>query len=65
MLLGGKCVECGNNDMRVLHIDHVHNDGAAQRRQLGQWRMIEEVLKTPERFQALCANCHEIKHSKD
>jgi hypothetical protein len=63
MLLGGKCDKCGNNDMRTLHIDHVNNDGAAHRRETNR-NVVQWVFKSPERFQILCANCHEIKHTK-
>ena len=64
MLLGGKCEVCGNNDLRVLELDHVHNNGANERRTYGRGHtMIKEVFKRPEDFQLLCANDHRIKHS--
>lgn len=62
MLLGGKCAECDNNDMRTLHFDHINNDGNVDRKQNGR-TVVKQVFKNPNRFQILCANCHEIKHS--
>jgi len=63
MLLGGKCENCGNNDMRVLDFDHVKNNGAEHRRQgfIGH-KMIKAVLQNPTDYQVLCSNCNRIKY---
>lgn len=64
MALGGKCESCGISDMRVLHIDHIKNNGAQERKQFGRHHgMLKRVLSNPHDYQALCANCHEIKHT--
>lgn len=31
-LLGGKCVDCGNENFYDLEIDHIHNDGDGERK---------------------------------
>jgi len=31
-LLGGKCIKCGNKDIRVLQIDHIHCGGSNRKR---------------------------------
>lgn len=61
MLLGGKCVMCGNGDLRVLQLDHVNGGGLAERGR-GRANNMQWVFEQPERFQILCANCHCIKH---
>lgn len=65
MLLGGKCEVCNNNDMRVLHIDHINNNGAKERREFGRGTvpLFKRVMANPFDYQILCANCHEIKHA--
>jgi len=66
MLLGGKCETCGINDMRVLQVDHVDNNGAAERREIGRgYAMMKRVLANPSAYRCLCANCHAIRHSKE
>lgn len=61
MFLGGQCETCSINDMRVLELDHVNNDGKKHRR-IGKHALCREVLKNPSIFQLLCANCHTLKH---
>lgn len=61
---GGCCVRCGFSDQRALHIDHVHDDGAAQRRQhLEGLRLLRRIVSQsfPSTYQVLCANCNTIK----
>jgi hypothetical protein len=59
--LGGQCVKCGNNDMRVLDVDHIDPKKKRKPRnttipvRLALWR--REV----NNLQLLCANCHRIK----
>lgn len=65
---GRSCAICGFDDIRALQIDHIENDGAAERKSLGGksvsgWRFYE-ILKArgyPEGYQTLCANCNNIK----
>ncbi len=59
---GGKCKECGEGNIIFLCIDHVNNDGAAERRLLrGKVQDIHVWLKRegyPDRYQILCGNCN-------
>ena len=61
--LGGKCLKCGNDDPRVLDIDHIDpekkNRPAHRKYPMG----IRVVLWRGEmgNLQLLCANCHRIK----
>lgn len=65
-----KCGTCGFADIRALCIDHINDDGAAHRKQLGisgrssSGGNSYEVLKRegyPSGLQVLCANCNLIK----
>jgi len=66
---GRECSECGFLDERALQIDHVHNDGARERRPngpgtspVGRVTILQRALKDVDgRYQLLCANCHAIK----
>jgi hypothetical protein len=64
--LGGECVRCGFSDWRALQIDHVFDDGHAERARLGpSWygKIVRCILagKGNGRYQLLCANCNWIK----
>ena len=65
--LGGKCLRCGNNDYRVLQIDHVNGDGNEERREKrggGMQRTImREIIAGNKngKYQLLCSNCNWIK----
>jgi len=64
-----KCVICGVDDMRALHLDHVNGDGATDRKsRTGSQRAAGSgfflALKQaafPSGYQVLCANCNAIK----
>jgi len=69
---GGKCEWCYTTDVAVLCIDHIENDGADHRRELGfngastyAWL---KKNRYPQGFQVLCANCNfikEMEHRKE
>jgi hypothetical protein len=70
--LGGKCKHCGFADVRALQIDHVFNDGYAERKKTSGIRnsatckYLRHVLADEEgRYQLLCANCNWIKFFED
>lgn len=66
-----ECRRCGNDDQRVLTLDHVFTDGADSREKLTGDRKIGGMpyyrklrsLGFPDkhRYQVLCSNCHRIK----
>lgn len=61
-LLGEKCCQCGITDSRVLQIDHIFNDGKVDRKDTRDTQVrLEKIIKYPEKYQLLCANCHAIK----
>jgi hypothetical protein len=64
--LGDCCVGCGHRDIRVLEMDHIHDDGAEDRRRFkGARSMLTYYLSRPdearERLQLLCRNCNWLK----
>ena len=63
-LLGNKCVRCGNDDKRVLNVDHVNGGGTQHRRKLGGnyfKKFAEEIRAGGRAYQLLCCNCNRIK----
>lgn len=63
---GGCCACCGEAESLFLELDHIHNDGAAHRREFGNQLQIIIWLKANgwprDRFQLLCANCNQGKN---
>ena len=64
----GRCARCGQDDIRVLELDHVNGNGNGDRiARTGGCRggvPFYRALKAagwPDGFQVLCANCHRIK----
>ena len=66
-ILGGCCARCGEDDKRVLQINHVFNDGnhhqgrdrgANSGPQLAR-KIVSGAVNT-DHFEILCANCHMI-----
>ncbi len=61
---GGKCTCCGESALEFLTIDHINNDGAADRKQnnkksggkLYRWLIKNNFPK--ENYQLLCYNCN-------
>jgi len=56
-----KCAYCGEEDIEVLCIDHIEDNGAEMRRTLKTHPNIPYWLRKnnyPEGFQVLCANCN-------
>ncbi len=60
------CVICGENRLDCLSIDHINDDGAKHKREIGYasgsnlYRWLQNN-KYPEGFQVLCMNCQFIK----
>lgn len=59
---GGKCVcpNCPETNEKFLTIDHINNDGAAHKRQIGRAGLYRWLKQNgfPEGFQVLCWNCN-------
>ena|ERR1700748_1034120 len=57
--LGGKCLDCGNRDPRVLEFDHVKkkNFVIASSLMLTWSKLVKELRKC----ELVCANCHRIR----
>ncbi len=58
-----KCKHCGNEDHRVLEIDHVFGNGKEM--PLSDKKIVDIYLDNPHlcftELQILCRNCHRIK----
>lgn len=66
---GGACACCGEAEPRFLTLDHVHGGGTAERRVLGENKLMLLRRLVRQRFpsdlQLLCANCHLAKDLRD
>lgn len=70
----GKCAHCGFDNIDALCLDHINDDGAAERKRMkisgrtynGGARSYEKLhaLGFPPGYQVLCANCNMIKEIK-
>jgi len=62
---GSRCKKCGNNDYRVLQLDHVRNNRGEERKKFKNirtvYRNILDGILPKEDYQLLCANCNWIK----
>lgn len=60
---GGKCECCGETQPQFLTIDHIYDDGADHRRELGTgskkiYKWLTKNNYPKDRFQLLCYNCN-------
>lgn len=60
---GGACVCCGESMPQFLQLDHIYNDGAAERkveRAVAHpfWARLKKRGWPKDRYQLLCANCN-------
>jgi hypothetical protein len=62
---GGCCSCCGEREPIFLDLDHVHNDGKADRAEKGNGQRLLVWLKLNgwprDRYQLLCSNCNQGK----
>ena len=62
---GAKCRACGTEDIDVLTLDHINNDGGGRRREASGVAIYRSVIySSPTRsdLQVLCLNCNIKKH---
>jgi len=59
--LGGMCVACGEDDFRVLQVDHIKGNGNKEFDSLTVAGVYRKALKYSKPYQLLCANCNWIK----
>jgi hypothetical protein len=61
---GSRCACCGETEPIFLEVDHIDNDGAEHRRQLGSKKLYLWLKKNdyPDNFQLLCCNCNKGKY---
>lgn len=63
----GRCTCCGESELMFLQMDHMNNDGARERRELGVggsnkfYRWLKQQ-GFPPGYQILCGNCNMGKH---
>ena len=61
---GGFCSCCGENTAAFLSIDHIYNDGAEHRKNIGISNLYKWLKKNgfpKDRYQLLCFNCNMAK----
>jgi hypothetical protein len=61
---GTVCSCCGNSDIEVLTVDHVHGGGTGHYKEIGQSRLYRWLISNnfPAGFQILCMNCNYGKY---
>lgn len=64
-VLGGKCVNCGFNDIRALEVHHKQGNGNKERRNrmgtlVNDYRYYRQMLTHLSDYELLCSNCHAI-----
>lgn len=61
-MYGKVCILCSFTDKRALTIDHVRNNGAKERKLLGQGGWYRKALAQyrPDEYRVLCMNCQFI-----
>ena len=63
---GSECVICGFSDERALTLDHVLNNGAQERKSLGERGVYLRALKEEyhSEYRMICMNCQFIERHK-
>lgn len=59
---GGACACCGESHSIMLNVDHVHGDGAKERKEIGRGMALYQKLRREgfpsDRYRLLCFNCN-------
>ena len=58
-----KCACCGETEMSFLVLDHINNNGADERKKIGNGNVFSWIIRNgfPSGYQVLCANCNTSK----
>ena len=59
------CIDCGENDYRVLQFDHVNDKRDDVGRLVGSGYPLTTIIKEIEKCVVRCANCHHRKTAKE
>jgi len=64
---GERCAMRGENNMFLLQLHHINNDGGKERKEIGWREVIQQAIIHPNwnKFQLLCENCHQDLHVWD
>ena len=67
LLLGSRCIDCGESDVRVLEFDHTNKipKFKAVSSMIRARYPLEKVKEEINKCEIRCANCHRKKTSKD
>lgn len=65
-VLGGKCASCGDTVIEHLTLDHIHNNGAEERKRFknsnSMYLEVERRGIPKDQYQVLCWNCNTTKY---
>ena len=63
-LLGGKCVDCSNENFYDLEIDHIKNDGDGERKYYSSLdkKHLQNPIRAKQMLELRCKKCHEKRH---
>jgi hypothetical protein len=62
-MYGNKCVLCGFDNILALTLDHINNNGAEERKALGERGVYYRALEKyrPNEYRIICMNCQFIE----
>ena len=65
-MYGKECQSCGFDNILALTLDHINNNGAEERKELGERGVYNRSIGKyrPEEYRILCMNCQFIKRVK-
>lgn len=65
---GNRCILCGENNIRLLGVDHINGKGDEHRKEIGQgaYTLYRWLIrnKYPDGFQILCGRCNTWKGNR-
>ena len=69
-MYGSECSICWFSDIRALTLDHIKNNGAEERKELGERGVYRRAVEDhrPDEYRILCMNCQfieRVKHGRE